>query len=256
MLDMGFVHDVKRIISKLPAKEQTLFFSATMPLAIQQLVNMLLQSPIKVQVTPPSSTVEIIQQSLYFVEKQNKRSLLIHLLSDESIETALVFAKTKHGADRITRDLKKSGINAEAIHGNKSQNERQRALTNFKNRQTRILVATDIAARGIDIDELGHVFNFDLPDVPETYIHRIGRTGRAGANGIAISFCDYEEKICLADIQKLIAKKITVIKDHPYDVALMHSQPQPASQQPSFSGRRSNPGGGRRYGKVFRQASR
>lgn len=256
MLDMGFVHDVKKIISLLPAKKQTLFFSATMPPAVMQLVNMLLRNPVKVEVTPQSSTVERIEQSLYFVEKQNKRSLLVHLLADSSIQTAIVFAKTKHGADRIAVDLRKKGIKADAIHGNKSQNERQRVLNSFKNRQTRILVATDIAARGIDIDELTHVFNFDLPDVPETYVHRIGRTGRAGANGIAISFCDYEEKICLSDIQKLIAKKIPIIKDHPYDVASMHPHIQSNAQQPANSSRRMGTGGGKRYGRVFRQAAR
>src|SRR6185503_20981320 len=195
MLDMGFVHDVKRIIAKLPTQRQTLFFSATMPPEIRQLANLLLTQPVKVEVTPPATTVDLINQSLYHVEKQNKRSLLIHLLQDESIKTMLVFAKTKHGADKIARDLNKAGIPAEAIHGNKSQNARQSALQSFKMRKTRILVATDIAARGIDIDDLTHVLNYDLPDIPETYVHRIGRTGRAGASGIAISFCDYQEKI-------------------------------------------------------------
>ncbi|HYM95021.1 MAG TPA: helicase-related protein, partial [Chitinophagaceae bacterium] len=255
MLDMGFVHDVKRIISKLPIKKQTLFFSATMPGEIRQLANVLLQNPVKVEVTPPSSTVDIIQQSLYFVEKQNKRLLLAHLLSDATIETALVFTKTKYGADRVARDLNKNGTKAEAIHGNKSQNERQRTLHNFKNRLTRVLVATDIAARGIDIDELTHVINFDLPDVPETYVHRIGRTGRAGANGIAISFCDYEEKVCLADIQKLIAKKIPIVKDHIYDVSLMHPQTQTVSQPVSSLNKRRSPGAGKRYGRAFRQSA-
>ena len=253
MLDMGFVHDVKRIISHLPVKKQTLFFSATMPPEIKQLANMLLQNPVKIEVTPVSSTVEATEQSIYFVEKQNKRLLLAHLLSNASIQTALVFTKTKHGADRVARDLSKAGIYAEAIHGNKSQNERQRALSNFKNRRTRVLVATDIAARGIDIDDLTHVINFDLPDVPETYVHRIGRTGRAGASGIAISFCDYEEKISLSDIQKLIGKKISIIKDHPYDVALMHPQTLSSAQQSSSFNKRRSPGGGKRYGRTFRQ---
>jgi ATP-dependent RNA helicase RhlE len=252
MLDMGFVHDVKKIISKLPAKKQTLFFSATMPPEITQLANMLLQKPVRIEVTPVSSTVDATAQSLYFVEKQNKRFLLAHLLSDASIQTALVFTKTKYGADRVARDLSRAGIHAEAIHGNKSQNERQRALSNFKNRRTRVLVATDIAARGIDIDDLTHVINFDLPDVPETYVHRIGRTGRAGANGIAMSFCDYEEKISLIDIQKLIAKKITIVKGHPYDVEMMHPQTQTVTQQSSFNKRR-NAGAGKRYGRTFRQ---
>jgi ATP-dependent RNA helicase RhlE len=224
-----------------------------MPPEILQLANMLLKDPVKVEVTPVASTVEATEQSLYFVEKQNKRLLLAHLLSNASIQTALVFSKTKHGADRVARDLGRAGINAESIHGNKSQNERQRALNNFKNRRTRVLVATDIAARGIDIDDLTHVINFDLPDVPETYVHRIGRTGRAGASGIAISFCDYEEKISLSDIQKLIGKKIPIVKDHPYDVALMHPQPQNGTQQSSSFNKRRNAGAGKRYGRTFRQ---
>ena len=218
MLDMGFVHDVKRIITKLPAQRQTLFFSATMPPEIQQLANGLLKNPVKVAVTPVSSTVEIIDQSLYFVEKQNKPGLLTHLLSDESIKTVLVFTRTKHGADKIAKGLSRAGISAEAIHGNKSQNARQAALHNFKTRRTRVLVATDIAARGIDIDELTHVINYDLPNVPETYVHRIGRTGRAGASGIAISFCDQEERSELKDIQKLIGKTIPVVKAHPFEM--------------------------------------
>jgi ATP-dependent RNA helicase RhlE len=249
MLDMGFVHDVKRVIARLPQHRQTLFFSATMPPEAQQLANMLLDNPLKVEVTPVSSTADTIQQSLYYVEKNNKRQLLIHLLADEQIRTALVFARTKHGADRIARDLSKAGIRAEAIHGNKSQNARQAALTNFKNRRTRILVATDIAARGIDIDELTHVINFDLPNVPETYVHRIGRTGRAGADGTAISFCDYEEKIFLKDIERLIKKSVPVIAGHPFDVPLMHSVVKPtvtAAAQPSFGSRRSSGGRGRR----------
>jgi ATP-dependent RNA helicase RhlE len=250
MLDMGFVHDVKRIISKLPVKKQTLFFSATMPPEIRQLASMLLRDPEKIEVTPVSSVVEIIDQSLYFVEKQNKRFLLSHLLSNTSIHSALIFTKTKHGADRVARDLSRNGIHAEAIHGNKSQNERQRALNNFKTKRTRVLVATDIAARGIDIDDLTHVINFDLPDIPETYVHRIGRTGRAGASGIAISFCDYEEKISLSDIQKLIGKRIAIVKNHPYDVALMHPQEFTPGQQPaSFNRRRP----GKKYGRTFRQ---
>ena len=254
MLDMGFVHDVKRIISKLPVQKQTLFFSATMPGEIKQLANMLLKNPVKVEVTPVSSTVDTIQQSLYYVEKQNKKLLLAHLLEDPTIESVLVFTKTKHGADRIARDLSRKGTKAEAIHGGKSQNERQKALHSFKSKRTRILIATDIAARGIDIDDLTHVINFDLPDIPETYVHRIGRTGRAGASGVAISFCDYEEKISLADIHKLIAKKITVVKDHPYDVALMHPHEQSVSQS-SYSNNRRNAGSGKRYGRTFRQSA-
>ena len=219
MLDMGFVHDVKRVIAKLPQKRQSLFFSATMPSEITKLADTILTNPSKVEVTPVSSTAETIQQEVYFVEKQDKKSLLIHLLQDNAIETALVFTRTKHGADKVAKDMLKAGITAEAIHGNKSQNARQRALSNFKSRTTRVLVATDIAARGIDVEELTHVVNFELPNVPETYVHRIGRTGRAGASGIAISFCDQDEKPFLKDIHKLISKQIPVINDHPYPMS-------------------------------------
>jgi len=222
MLDMGFVHDVKRIIKCLPLKRQTLFFSATMPNEIKQLANMLLSDPVKVEVTPPATTVESVQQSVYYTEKQNKQSLLIHLLKDTSIENVLVFTQMKYGADKLTRTLNNAGIRAEAIHGNKAQMARQRALNNFKEKKIRVLVATDIAARGIDIDELTHVINYDLPNIPETYVHRIGRTGRAGANGTAISFCDWSEKIFLSDIQKLIKKNIDTVKNHLYDVPAMH----------------------------------
>ncbi|WP_428328869.1 DEAD/DEAH box helicase [Mucilaginibacter sp.] len=216
MLDMGFVNDVKKVIAKVPAKRQTLFFSATMPKEIQTLADTILTRPEKVEVTPVSSTADTIQQLLYYVEKNDKKALLAHILKDKGIKTALVFTRTKHGADKVVKDLIKIGITAEAIHGNKSQNARQRALTNFKNRTTRVLIATDIAARGIDIDELTHVVNYELPNVPETYVHRIGRTGRAGASGIALSFCDDEEIEFLKDIHKLIAKEIPVDAEHPY----------------------------------------
>ena len=216
MLDMGFIHDVKKIITKIPQKRQTLFFSATMPQEIQKLANTILVNPSKVEVTPVSSTADTIEQSMYFVEKGDKKKLLIHLLNDKTIKSALIFTRTKHGADKITKELVKAGINTEAIHGNKSQNARQKALTNFKSGQIRALVATDIAARGIDIDELSHVVNFELPNIPETYVHRIGRTGRAGASGIALSFCDDEEMEFLRDIQKLISKTIPVVEDQPY----------------------------------------
>ncbi|MGZ3751723.1 MAG: DEAD/DEAH box helicase [Mucilaginibacter sp.] len=230
MLDMGFVHDVKKIIAKVPSRRQTLFFSATMPNEIQQLANTILTNPEKVEVTPVSSTADTIQQSLFYVEKSDKRSLLIHLLKDRSIKTALVFTRTKHGADKVVKDLTRVGITAEAIHGNKSQNARQRALTNFKNRTTRVLIATDIAARGIDIDELTHVINYELPNIPETYVHRIGRTGRAGASGIAFSFCDEEEIDFLKDIHKLISKSIPVNEEHPYPMspALVAKKTAPA----------------------------
>ncbi len=216
MLDMGFVHDVKRIIAKLPAKRQTLFFSATMPAEIKKLAAILLTDPVKVEVTPVASTAELIEQSVYFTERQHKLPLLIHLLQDKAIETVLVFMQMKHAADKLTKSLNHAGIRAEAIHGNKSQNARQSALENFKSRRTRVLVATDIAARGIDIDELTHVVNYELPNVPETYVHRIGRTGRAGASGKAVSFCDYDERPLLSDIQKLIGKSIPVITEHAF----------------------------------------
>jgi ATP-dependent RNA helicase RhlE len=216
MLDMGFIHDVKKIITKIPQKRQTLFFSATMPPEIQKLANTILVDPEKVEVTPPSTTADTIDQSLYFVEKGDKKKLLIHLLNDKSIKSALIFTRTKHGADKITKDLLKAGIKTEAIHGNKSQNARQKALSNFKSGQIKALIATDIAARGIDIDELSHVINYELPNVPETYVHRIGRTGRAGSSGIALSFCDEEEMEYLKDIQKLIGREIPVTEDQPY----------------------------------------
>jgi ATP-dependent RNA helicase RhlE len=241
MLDMGFIHDVKKIIAKVPAKRQTIFFSATMPQEISILANTILTNPKRVEVTPVASTANTIQQAIYFVEKGNKRKLLHHLLQDRSINTALVFTRTKHGADRVAKDLNGAGIKAEAIHGNKSQSQRQRALSNFKAQHTRVLVATDIAARGIDIDELSHVINFELPNVPETYVHRIGRTGRAGASGISISFCDEEEKDYLKDIQKLIGKTIPVITDHPYPMTPGMKNPRisPPLRQPSPH-RRSN----------------
>lgn len=241
MLDMGFIHDVKKVIAKLPAKRQTLFFSATMPDEIQKLANTILTNPTKVEVTPVSSTAEKIEQSIYFVEKNKKKDLLIDILKDKTIQTALVFTRTKHGADKVVKDLIKVGIKAEAIHGNKSQNARQRALTNFKARTTRILVATDIAARGIDVDELAYVINYELPNIPETYVHRIGRTGRAGLSGSAFSFCDAEEKDFLKDIEKLIGKKIPVAEDNPYTMSWQDLMAQ-ASQIPAKG--KGNKGGG------------
>lgn len=240
MLDMGFIHDVKRIISKLPQQRQTVFFSATMSPEIQALSAGLLKQPVKVKVTPPATTVDLIQQSLYYVERQNKRSLLIDLLSDQNIKTALVFTRTKHGADKIAKELTRTGIRTAAIHGNKSQNARQSALLDFKNGKIRVLVATDIAARGIDIDEMSHVFNYELPNIPETYVHRIGRTGRAGASGIAISFCDHEEREFLRDIQKLIRKDIPVIKDHAYNDPFIQVKPQPARSIITTGNRNNN----------------
>ncbi|HPC43102.1 MAG TPA: DEAD/DEAH box helicase [Spirochaetota bacterium] len=218
MLDMGFIHDVRKIIAKLPARRQSLFFSATMPPEISKLADTILVNPVKVAVTPVSSPVEAIEQSVYFVGKKDKIHLLKHLLKDTAIESALVFTRTKHGANKVAEGLAGAGIRAEAIHGNKSQGARQRALGNFKTGATRVLVATDIAARGLDIEELSHVINFELPNIPETYVHRIGRTGRAGLSGIALSFCDHEEKEFLADIQKLISRTIPAVAGHPYQL--------------------------------------
>ena len=223
MLDMGFVHDIKKLLAVLPKKRQSLFFSATMPSEIVSLANAILNKPSSVSVTPVSSTVEIIEQSVYFVDKVNKNSLLMELLKDQNIKNVLVFTRTKHGADKVVNLLVKNNVSAEAIHGNKSQNARQRALSNFKDQSTRVLVATDIAARGIDVDELAHVINFEIPNIPETYVHRIGRTGRAGASGAAYSFCDYEEKVFLKDIEKLIGKSIPVIESHPYPMQQFHA---------------------------------
>ena len=216
MLDMGFIHDINRILKLLPSKRQTLLFSATMPPEIEKLANSMLNKPSKVEVTPISSTVDIISQYIYHVEKKEKTNLLIHLLENTNIESALVFTRTKYGADKLSRALRKQGITADAIHGNKSQNARQRSLSEFKEHTLRVLIATDIAARGIDVDQLSHVFNFELPNVPETYVHRIGRTGRAGHEGVAISLCDSEEIPYLKTIQKLINKNIEVVKDHPF----------------------------------------
>ncbi len=219
MLDMGFVNDVKKVIAKLPVQRQTLFFSATMPNEIQSLANSILTNPAKVEVTPVSSTANTIDQSIFFAEKKDKNNLLVHLLKDKEVRSALVFTRTKHGADKVVKVLSTANIKAAAIHGNKSQNARQAALQSFKNKTIRVLVATDIAARGIDVDDLTHVINFELPEVPETYVHRIGRTGRAGNSGISFSFCDTEEKLLLRDIQKLIGKQIPVRVDHPYPIA-------------------------------------
>lgn len=235
MLDMGFIHDVKKIIAKTPAERQTLLFSATMPPEIAAMAKSILINPVRVSITPESPTVEAISQSLYNVDKNNKRHLLLHLLQEPALESVLVFTRTKHGADRVVRDLIRGGVAAQAIHGNKSQNARQRALANFKARKIRVLVATDIAARGIDIDELTHVINFDLPEIPESYVHRIGRTGRAGRMGTAISFCDFDEKKLLRPIEKLCAKTIPLVTDHPYPM-LVTSETLPREsfkQQPS-----------------------
>lgn len=214
MLDMGMIHDVKRIIRHMPNKRQNIFFSATMPKEISKLADSIFKNPKKVEVAPVSSTTETVDQSIYFVGKKQKKDLLIDLLKDKSMESVLVFSRTKHGANKITTQLINAGIQSAAIHGNKSQNARQLALNNFKEGKIRVLVATDIAARGIDIDELSHVINYDLPEVSETYVHRIGRTGRAGKSGVALSFCSMEEKDLHKSIEKLIKKPIRVVKDH------------------------------------------
>ena len=216
MLDMGFVNDVKKIVKLTPKNRQTLFFSATMPIAIRELAEMFLTDPETVTVSPVSSTAENVEQRVYFVEKTEKRNLLYHLIKNENLSNVLVFSRTKHGADNVVKALRKKDIPAEAIHGDKSQNARQRVLDAFKNKEIGVLVATDIAARGIDIDQLPFVINFDLPNIPETYVHRIGRTGRAGNGGIAISFCGKDEKDYWKDIQKLIKVDVTTINDHPY----------------------------------------
>ena len=260
MLDMGFIHDVKRIITKLPVKRQTLFFSATMPPEIQKLANVLLTHPAKVEVSPESLTVDAIEQSLYFVDKRDKPQLLLHLLKDPDIINSLIFTRTKHGADKVVKFLHHAHITAAAIHGNKSQNARQNALSSFKSGNIRVLVATDIAARGIDIDELSHVINFELPNIPETYVHRIGRTGRAGNTGIAISFCDAEERDELRDIQKLINKQIPVVDGHPYPLnisATIRPAEIPKRVMPKRSGNFGNAQrGGNRNFSSRRQGNR
>ncbi len=211
MLDMGFIHDIKRLLPLLPKQKQTLFFSATMPVAIANLSKSILYKPVKIEISPVASVVDSIEQRLYFVEKPQKNELLINLLEKEQDKSALVFSRTKHGADRIAKVLNKKGIGCEAIHGNKTQGARQRALTNFKSGKTRVIIATDIAARGIDISNLEMVINYDLPDVAETYVHRIGRTGRAGKSGTALSFCSQEERTMVKDIQKLTGKKLDAV---------------------------------------------
>jgi len=216
MLDMGFVNDVKKIVKLTPKNRQTLFFSATMPIAIRELAEMFLKDPATVTVSPVSSTAENVEQRVYFVDKTEKRNLLYHLIKNENLADVLVFSRTKHGADNVVKALRKQDIAAEAIHGDKSQNARQRVLDAFKKKEVGVLVATDIAARGIDIDQLPFVINFDLPNIPETYVHRIGRTGRAGNGGIAISFCSKDEHQYWKDIQKLIKVEVKIVSDHPY----------------------------------------
>ncbi|GAB2869000.1 DEAD/DEAH box helicase [Hymenobacter ruber] len=261
MLDMGFINDIKRILPKLPTKRQTLFFSATMPGQIQELASTILRpNPVRVAVTPVSSTADTVTQSVYLVENNDKPALLRHILEDKGIKRVLVFTRTKHGADKVVKALAANQIPAEAIHGNKSQNHRQRALSNFKAGSTRVLVATDIAARGIDVDELTHVINYEIPNEPETYVHRIGRTGRAGAFGTAFSFVEDEERAYLQDIQKLISRQIDVEAEHPFvsgriKPVMLHGneriiRPKGPAGRPARSGPREggNGGGGRSGG--------
>jgi ATP-dependent RNA helicase RhlE len=238
MLDMGFIADIRRIIPKLPRERQTLMFSATMPKDIRELAGSILRNPVSVQVAPVSSTAERIEQSVYFVEKRNKPRLLAHLLNNTAFSRCLVFTRTKHGADRVAKHLQKVGIPADAIHGNKSQNQRERALANFKSGKTPVLIASDIASRGIDIDDISHVVNYDLSNEPETYVHRIGRTGRAGASGVAVSFCDHEERSYLNAIEKLIRDKLIVKTDHPTYPAGSHEPAERERRQPSREPRR------------------
>lgn len=256
MLDMGFIHDIKRILPLLPKKRQSLFFSATMPPEIERLAGTILHEPQKVEVTPASSTVDKIDQSVYFVEKAEKVSLLTHLLKDSSLESVLVFTRTKHGADKVARVLAKANIGAEAIHGNKSQTARQRALTNFKDHTTRVLIATDIAARGIDVDHLSHVINYELPNVPETYVHRIGRTGRAGRSGVAYSFCDAEEVPYLKDIQKLIGKQIPVAGGNEFETADVKAAVAERKEAIKQESKRRNMFGSKRDGSFWRNKKR
>lgn len=243
MLDMGFINDIKKVIRELPNERQTLFFSATMPPVIAQLANSLLYEPTEVTVAPVSSTAEKIEQHIYMVHKGDKMKLLAHLIEEHKLDRTLVFCRTKHGADRIAKDLKKVGIQADSLHGDKTQQARQRALQNFKTNRLRVLVATDIAARGIDVDNLSHVINYDLPNVPETYVHRIGRTGRAGAEGIAFSFCDAEERAYLKDIQKLTGLTIPVVEEHPYPMRSKAATPAANGQAPAKrpQGQRNGP---------------
>lgn len=232
MLDMGFINDIRKILSRIPAQRQTIFFSATMPQEVQHLVNSILKDPVRIEVTPVSSTAVNIDQTVYFVEKTNKRALLQHIIHDKDMENVLVFTRTKHGADKVASDLNRAGIMAEAFHGNKSQNARQRALSNFKKRTTRVLVATDIAARGIDVRDLPFVINFELPDCAETYVHRIGRTGRAGAKGEALTFCDSGERDQLKDIRKISKTAIQVVEGHPFVSNVPASQAVSAKAAP------------------------
>jgi ATP-dependent RNA helicase RhlE len=254
MLDMGFINDVKKIIKLTPSNRQTLLFSATMPVAIRELADTFLNKPKYVSVTPISSTAENVKQQVYFVDKGDKRKLLYHLIRNENLSNVLVFSRTKHGADNVVKALKKNGVNAEAIHGDKSQNARVRVLDGFKNKEVSVLVATDIAARGIDIESLPYVINFDLPNIPETYVHRIGRTGRAGNSGLAISFCAKDEQPYLKDIEKLIRMKIKVMEDHPYPYGSGEGDGKPeAEKKPDLRNKKKTGQGNSRKSEASKQ---
>ena len=256
MLDMGFINDVKKIIEKLPEKRQSLLFSATMPTEIIKLANTILTHPVMIEVSPESKTVQSVKQGVYFVQKSDKKKLLVHILKNENIPSALVFTRTKRGADVITKLLNDAKIHADSIHGNKSQQARQRALNNFKLNRTNVLVATDIAARGIDIEKLSHVFNYDIPEFAEAYIHRIGRTARAGLGGTALSFCDPEEIASLSAINRMLKQPISVVNDHPFKMIDIKEGENPAhqnkfvSRKGAFGFRKSS---GSRSGRSFRK---
>lgn len=262
MLDMGFIHDVKKVTQALPKNRQTLFFSATMPAAIRKLANSLVKDAKMVAVDPVSSTIDVVSQNVYFTEKDKKRDLLVHLLGADDFSRVVVFTRTKHGSDRVARHLAKAGMKVAAIHGNKAQNARTRALDGFKSGEITVLVATDIAARGIDVDDISHVVNFELPNVPETYVHRIGRTGRAGKGGTAISLCDDEERSFLVGIERLTGKRLTVVDEHPFlpvpgrARAASESSSQPDSRRKSFGGSRPPARGGQGNRKPERGPSR
>ncbi|MBT4888775.1 MAG: DEAD/DEAH box helicase [Rhodospirillales bacterium] len=258
MLDMGFIPDVRKITAKLPGKRQTLLFSATMPDNVRKLANDLLNDPVEVEVAPAATTAERVDQRVLFVPKAKKQTLLAEILKNEDIKRVLVFSRTKHGADRIAKNLDRSGIKADAIHGNKSQNARERALNSFRGGNLRVLVATDIAARGIDVDGITHVINFDLPNEPESYVHRIGRTARAGADGMAISFCDADERAYLKDIEKTIRQRVFVDETHPYhnEAASLSPTPKKAKGQKRFKPSAVKKGGPSKHRSMGNKSSR
>ncbi len=248
MLDMGFIHDIRKVLAVLPKRRQNLLFSATMPDSIVKLASGFLYEPVRVEVDPQSTTVERISQTVMYVDKSDKRRLLVDMLSRPEVESAIVFTRTKHGANRVTKELSKAGIEAAAIHGNKSQGARLRALSGFKSGDLRVLVATDIASRGIDVDGVSHVFNFELPNIPESYVHRIGRTGRAGREGIAIAFCDDTENSYLRDIEKLIGQRLEIDSQHEWHSERARTSTEPPPKRGQGQGNRGGGGGGNRGG--------